>query len=616
MLAPVGPFDDMEVDERHARSRRNVIGETVDKVSSIFLKNYPVVRRWPYLAEHAHLSDELDAMWLWAWDESDGQSVLRCMLEDAEITGLGAVKVLWDPRNLDPDRPGKIVLESIPAGSLYVDPFASNSHRGQDVRWIVHHTRKLPEELVARYGDEAAIALGWRSAKGKKSSRKTMLNMLHMTREAATRRLTGEDIEGVVHSDDALRVDVYEAWIFPDTMYGAELVSADKPKSDGHPYGIVATMIEDKIVRTIPNPFVKSKKSLVTEALGFQREKTVKIGHKRHPFVFLWWKRTADTEGNRRFYDCMGMVEWMVSLQFNVDALRTNIAQNARTIANPMVAYNEDALASSPDDLIFAPGQILRVHANFHLDEAIRILEAGAMPEQVFRLVDSDIQAMQESAGVLPGVIGLFPAPGGGTSHTPAATIGTLQESAFGPLWKYVEEIGNSLRDLAILYDGLMQQKYKEGHYLAMSRQGQQTMIQWSEEHALAQFRYETVSGATTPLYDIEKQAREGQIVEITNNALVSGDPRLMQTAVIYLQSLDYPWGMQYIQLLQQEMEKLQQQQMQQQEAMQALGAGELMRQQQGLPGAEAGGQDQDGEAIESLANELGISPEELMLQL
>jgi hypothetical protein len=607
-LAPMRGMDDMEIDERNATARRNVIGEVVDELSSLFLKNAPVIRRLPYIPQHIRLSDGLDSLWLMTWEESFGQEVFRSVMEDAQITGIGSGKIFWDPRKANRHYPGMVGFRQIPGTALYVDPDATNDHRGQDPKFIIQHLQKYPEELVARFGDDAAIALGWRSARGRKTQDwSQIMSMAGHTNMEEDGRFKSNGQQG-----SSEKVDVYEAWIFPHQMYGAELTSKNKI-SDKYRFGIVSTMIRDKVIKNRKNIFSETKSLLQTDEFGNQSTQSQHIGHGTHPYLFLHWRPSTDENGNRRFYDVMSMVEWMVPMQFNVNALRRNMAEICRSIANPVVAFNEDALATPANKVRYLPGQMYRVRGQYRLDEAIKILTPGQMPPQVQQFIYEDMNGIREAGGVKPGVTGLFPAGTGGTSHTPSETIGTLQEAAFAPLWRYVMQVGYALQHASLLYDGLIQQFFEPGQYIGANIHGEETFVAWTGDHRSAQFRRIPVAGATTPLYDIERQQREGSVLEMTIQALTSGDARIIQATMVFLDNLRFPWSYQYMQLLQEELFRTQQTNA----GMMDMGMAALQQgaQQQALPqeGTQPGVQ-QAGPGIDEMARELGLSPDALML--
>ena len=97
-IVPIDDFDDDEIDPRHATSRDNVIKETVDEARSLFLKNDPVVRRYPNYPEDADLVDDIDRAYLSAWRNERAKATVSSGLLEALVTGMSVVKVYWDVR--------------------------------------------------------------------------------------------------------------------------------------------------------------------------------------------------------------------------------------------------------------------------------------------------------------------------------------------------------------------------------------------------------------------------------------------------------------------------------------------------------------------------------------
>lgn len=614
LLAPVEEYDDMEIDEGEAVARKNVIYQTINEVESIFLKNYPVVRRTP-LGQHpedADLADDIDAMWLSSWQETHGQDVLASMLQQAAITGLSVSKIFWDPSNLLRDKKGEIGVRVMEPGSIRFDPLATNTHRGLDCRYIIHTSKELPGVLIRRYKDEAEIAMGLRDKKGRrvKQSKGGVVSMLGMTAKELTRSWgRKEDDTG---NDE--RIEVHEYWLNSAVASDNQLVTGDDVKRGEYPYGLVVTRINNHIVKFRGNPFVKRRATTEPDEYGVMKEKRAEIGHRRHPFVLLYWSRTADAKGYPGIYDCEGMVEPMIPMQYNLDATRRNIAINARTTANPVIAINEDAIDKPVVTLQWGAGEIIPIQRNYDTSKAITIYPGTPLPSYIHDMVLQEEVGMKEIAGLKAGVVGLFPT-GGGTSHTPPMTIGSLQEAAFGPLWRYVRELSNTLHDMSVLYDGLIQQFYSTGMYDAVSPFGAERQIEWTDRHITANFKRLVVAGATTPVYDLEKRARINEVVIIANQAVMGQNPTVLQIAIAQLQAMDDPWVYQFVQILQKELQRLTQ--MQQEltqmgtEAYQGAQAAQQALPQEGLPE-----QEMDMSGVNNVANQLGRSPEQLLATL
>jgi len=608
-LQGIPGIDDIEIDDRQATARRNYIGEIVDEVESLFLKNWPIVRRTPYRPEDADLADVQDAIWLGEWRDSNGQAILGSMVHDTIITGLSIGKIVWNPYAKISDRDGAIAVFPLSENAVRVDPYAKNYARGRDVRYIIHTTRQPRRVIRRRYEDEGPVALGDRSSRGRKSKK------TNLTFGSESPDKDAAEVSGAGEIVDAME-DVDEYWLFPQTMGFSELTTGDTIASDEYKYGLVVTVVCDHIVRVMKNPFVSRREVTEPDEMGFPRTRRVEVGHRRHPFIFLYWKRKTDEGGAHGVYDCLGMVQWMELMQFNINAIRRNIAINARTTANPPIAVNEDMLDSPISGAKWGPSDIIRVSQNIEAERAVKMLAPGQMPSYVFSFLAGEEQGIRDTASVKAGVSGLFPQPGGGTSHTPAATIGTLQESAFGPLWKYVAELGMAILDMSILYDGLIQQKYKPGRYIAKSRAGAQMYIEWTARHITAQFNREVVAGATTPLYDIDKIQRLTAMKMIVDEAMMSGDPRLMRSAILHLQNMDDPWRWDYVEFLEKELQRAETMQQQTQGmGLEMLMQGQQQGQQQGLP--QGGGVPQfDTSGIEAMAEETGRTAEEILMAL
>lgn len=619
-IIPNAEFDDVVIPKENVATRDNLIKEGVDELTSIFMKNDPIVRRYPYYPDDADLADDIDAVAHAAWVKANLSGKMSSALFEAALCGLSVVKVFWDAKR-------KMVYMVKPApGDLYIDPYASNDNRLMDCRYIVHKTRQRVDVVLRRYKDEAEIALGLRHPSGRKKSalaykfKQTMKKFANMTKAEIN-----EEVKEMGDGDDDRVdpfIDVYEHWIFPVTPHDMEGVIGDTDlDSAGYPIGVVVTRIKDHIVKIRANPFQKTESRQVENAYGMMVAEKVKVGAQRHPFAPLWWDRLADQQGNNYIYECMGMVEPMIPMQFNIDGLRRNIYIHARTTANPWGLYNKNALDIPPDAITMGPGDFYPLKdAIGAVGDAIYVHSGAQMSPDVWAFLQSDMDNIKPRAGLKPGVVGGYPQMG--TSHTPAMTIGALQEAAFGPLWKRVKELTDCLLDVSILLDGHIQQFYTPGQFLEVSRDGIERHIEFTSRHVVANFRREVVSGTTTPLHDLERDQKLSMITAVCNEALMSASPDLIESTILYLKNLRYPWTYDWIELLNRKLFEIQQQQQQ----LAQLGAAGMMEQQQGIePPAEeamasegepAEYNEQEMAGLEQLSRLAGRMPEEIEIAL
>ena len=610
-IIPTDDFDDEEVDSRHATSRDNIIKETVDEGLSLFLKNDPVVRLYPHFPEDADLVDDIDRAILSAWRNEGARSVTSSALRESMIGGMSVVKVYWDVKK-------KAIAFFKPApGDIFIDPFSNSDKRLTDCRYIIHRTRQRIDVVLQRYGQEAEIALGLRSPKGRKSQPATFSQLMSRFASMSKEILNRQIPAGSGGNSDEIAdpfIDVLEYWIFPVVPNDVGLVSGDGSLDDaGYPHGVVVTVIEDRIVKTKKNPFAGKAKRNVFDEAGLPETKSVDIGSLRHPFAVFYWDRLSDHEGNNRVYNCMGIVEQMIPMQFNIDAIRRQIYINAKTTANPGGIVVGDSLNTPLSEITLAPGELLDAKdVGQPLSQIMQRFEGQNLPSYIFEMIAADGQNVKQR-------VGFRPTQGTrGTSHTPALTIGAVQDEDFGPLWEHVKELGLALEDMNILMGGLMQQFYKVGDFLDVSEQGETRKVEWTQRHITANFRREVVAAATTSFFDLDKANRLSQVAAAANEAMLSENTDLIQSTITLLVNMGYPDAFDWIQQLREKMQRLQQQE----QEVQALGLAELAQQAgaggipQGAAQPQAGSEefsDEELGGLDALMQATGMSEVELI---
>ena len=607
--APLGAYEDEDIAENMPASRENLIYDTVNEVGSLLFKNDPIVRLHPIgRPELAWVSDELDKAILAAWRAANTRHVLRSMEKEACIGGLSVGKVGWTTRNKVKYPDGEVMLVKLTPGDVYLDPCAKNAQRGADARYIFHRTWQTPEALLYRYGKTAADALKMELPKGRPpKSFSSFMARIRGKMEGWTRRRDSSD------QITDRRVPVYEFWLFPVTDVESQLVIGEMVDEKDYPYGIVATMANDTILKKRANPFIKKRRVALGEGLDVQGL-TATVGHRSHPFVLLYWSREMDEENVNGIYDCQGMVQQQIPVQFDVNRLGSNIFNNATTISNPGFDYIADAVDLPPGRITLPPGGGLPINSKYtkRIDDVIRWRDGQQLPMYVYQLFMDKKEAVRHAGGVKPGMIGLKPT---GTSHTPEGTIAGIQEASFSRMWSPNDELGACLNDVAMRYLGLIQQYYKPGRYVDLSQGGQQAYVEIQGAHLAAQFRVEVVSGTTTPLHDVEKDAKMAAIKAMVDQSIASGIPEILESTIIYLVNTGYPHAYSWIQLLQRKLQQMQQMQ-EGYVRMGEMGLRAGLQGQEQMAGPGAPGAEELPEGIRALADESGVPVEELVSML
>lgn len=595
---PIDEHDDMDISESTPTARENLIHSTVDEMNSLLLKNDPVVRTHPHQPQYATLSDDMDSIILTAWRNAKTRHHFRSMQKMSGICGLGVCKTGWNVANKNISPKGEVAIQFVSPTDILLDPYASNAHRGLDCRYIRHTSWQTPEAIVYRYGNEGAKALNIEGPRGRP---KKWEKNLAKIRKKIIDTVTGQGREGNMLDR---RVPVYEYWLFPVHGRESELVLGEMVDEKDYPYGLVVTRIADEIVKERGNPYYEKKRRKVGEGLN-ATSPTMEVGHRMHPFCLLYWGREMDANGYNGLYDCKGMVQEQIPLQQSVDAVGRNIEQHTRTDANPGAFVIDDAFETPIDRIERRPGEIIRINSKYgnkNINEVVQQFSGRQMSPEVFQYWQHKRNMVGQIAGLKPHMVGLAPV---GTSHTPAATVGTLQEASFSAMWSPNDEITAACEDIALRYLGLIQQYYEPGRVVEISEEGGiASYIEIQSHHLAGMFRLEVVSGTTTPLYDMDKETKLMAIKQQVDVALASQNVAIMKSTLIFLDNLNNPYTYQWAQLLKQTIAEMQMAE----QTLAGMGGMALMEGagQQALP--QAGGEP----GLEALAAAIGRSPEEL----
>lgn len=608
---PMDGIDDENISGDEIPSRENVIYDTVNEANSILLKNDPIVRHHPIgHPELSEFTDDMDKILLAGWRRASTRHVLRSMHKEACICGLSIAKVGWNPANKRDNPDGEVMVVKIAPAYIRLDPYASNDHRGEDCRYFVHTTRQTPEAIVAKYGKDGVKALDLPPMRGSLPS--SFSKLTEKVKKAIAGMVQGEKTGG---ERVDRRVMVHEFWLSPMTDTESELSIGQTIDEKVYPYGVVATLINEEIVRIMPNPFAKKRSVMMGEGTYAQRVSSL-VGHKTHPFVMMYWSREQDAAGQNSVYECKGMVQQQAPLQFDVNRLGLNIMKNATTIANPGFDYIDDAISLPPGRITLPPGGGLPINAKYvgRIDDVIRWRNGREISSFAYDFWQRKKEAIREAGGIKGGMIGLEPK---GTSHTTEGVIGGIQEASFSRMWSPSDELAAAVEGVGLRYLGLIQQYYKPGRWVDVSGQGEERFVQIQGVHLAGQFRVEVVRGTTTPLYDVDKYQRLALIKQTVDQAIATQNVDMMESARIYLVELDYPHAYQWIQLLEKKIAELQQQQQQ----LQQFGAMGIARSgalggQQGTAAGGAPAEEEELNGIRALAEQAGVSEEELLAAL
>lgn len=573
-------------------SCENYIMRGIEDLKSLLFKNDPEVRFHPQLGhpEDSDLTDNMDALLRMVWKQATVKPAVITWGQQASIRGLSTLKVIWNKNDKMRSSHGDIGVINIPSADIFYDPNATNSNRAMDCEWICHRLWKSWEFLVRRFGESGLDAAILRPTTRVGSIIETAKNILRSPERK---------------SDQSKNFEVLEFWLFPTTKFDNDVTASDLDEKDA-PYGWVAYMVEGKLIEIMPNPYVKKESKQEVDINANSKLDKVIRGHHRHPFVPMWWIRTSDISGVNGIYNCVGAVSLMKMAQTSLHAMLRNTEENVHTVSNPPYLYKGAALKNPPASIMRLPGEGIEIGESYmgeSLSGAFQLLNGQQLPADVWRFIDRKTQAIKELGGIQPGMTGAYPQ---GTSHTPAMTIAAMQEAAFSPMWGITKELDDALKDLSYLIMGNIQQFYEPGRYVDIAENGIESAIELTQRHLQTRFQLNVVAGATTPLYDIERETKMLNINMKVDDSITRSmelrDTVFMETCLTYLESIKYPPAYQYIQQLHKKIQELQEL-FDQERAMQELMAmGSGLAEQQGQPSEEAG-----ADPINQLESEMGL---------
>ncbi len=606
----LSPDDETDMNDPDAKYPESVIAfenrikKSVDDAVSVYLMNRPIVHHQPFSErpQDADLADHMDLMLAGLW-ESDGANignVMYSLVQERCIGGLSVGKTIWDPYNQTKGKEGEISVHKVVPDDLYLDPYASNDHRGQDCRYKIHRLWMTPEYIVQKFGSEGEIALGMRSKVGRRAETKKrgwsiMGNMT--TNELHPSMGISPDGE----SDVDPRVEVYECWLKPIMYIDPEEMLKQKYEGVDLSFGIVVTMINEYIVKIIPNPYAEYRTIPEMDLeTGMAVSKRRLLGSLRDPFVLMYHQTTSDDQGRNLIYMCHGMVGSMIPVQHGYSRSMTNIAIHTSTAANSMIAVMEDGLVNMDvQDITGEPGEIITINPRYQsVSNAIQRLPPGQMDSSVLQLALDYRNSIQDLGGIAAEMTGQAPT---GTSHLPGIALQGLQSASFTPLRTPIEQLDLAIYDLSVLCDGLVQQKYRPGRHIVVSNKGQRRFFEWTSAHITAQFSRRVVSGSTTPMGDVDRVNLLSQVRMMVMEALGTQNPSMMKATLITVAGLKNPYCWDFIQLLESEIATLESQM----QGLEQLGMTGMGQQMQGQ-----GQQGQDG--VSQFAKMLGVSPDQI----
>ena len=545
-----GTEEPIDTNDGHPVSTDNMIQPMLLDAVSLLLKNYPMFRIKPTKASDFDLTDEINKHINAAWASSEAQRMLSISQLTALMLGLSILEVTpsWNTMG-----EVSIDISVVPLSDVWVDPKQIDI----DKSWVVRRTWHTERELEIDWGKkEIDKALNYYPA--------------HALQNASAEEEVFPDWWS--HVDD--QIPLFTVWLRPEDLDPDIFTNQEIIDS---PYGRKIEIINQKIVRNVPNPFAIA-------AAGADGEPTW-VGHKTHPFVTHECNRIIDEYGYSGFYDVRGLVTSMESSQWELNELSRILMQIGRRSAQPVVIAPEGSLTDPTSNITYTAGKVIQFDPSISPSPPTAVplpTDAGYLQY----LHSQRKSTLREQSGIREFMTGGGQAPG--TSHTPAGTIASVQETSFTRMWTIVAALDRAIQGVAKRMLGLMQEFYDVGKFVATSEKGDQWFGEWQESHVENEFNVEVISGMSTPLRDIDRVNTATQVYQAIAPVVQLGSmPQNMSSLMLvkaYLQTINEPAAFEYLNLVNTMLEELERQERAQQQAQeqQALMQQQQQMQQQG----------------------------------
>ena len=130
----------------------NVVHSAVEQAKAMLTTNKPKFQSTGREHSDVKTGKVFSDLMAWIWDNSNGNTVLKQVVDDYYVKGMGAMYAYYDP-NADYGK-GEIMLQSINPHDLYIDP-ASKDPFCQDSAHLIVAKKHMKSQLLLEYPDLA-----------------------------------------------------------------------------------------------------------------------------------------------------------------------------------------------------------------------------------------------------------------------------------------------------------------------------------------------------------------------------------------------------------------------------------------------------------------------------
>tara|TARA_R100000664_G_C2757906_1_gene146419 strand:+ start:1163 stop:3361 length:2199 start_codon:yes stop_codon:yes gene_type:complete len=226
----------------------NVVHSAVEQAKAMLTTNKPRFQSTGRETSDARTGRVFSDIMAWIWDNSNGNTVLKQVVDDYYVKGMGVMYTYYDP-NADLGK-GDVVLKSINPHDLYIDP-ASKDPFCSDAAHLIIAKKHMKSQLLLEYPDYAEIiesAVQTSYISPETTTRFGLYDEQTTTTVGNDRRLADDDIElEVIERYTKIKMPYIRA--FDPTANQEEIMTEEEFKVYiQQPAFIVTTPKEKKII--------------------------------------------------------------------------------------------------------------------------------------------------------------------------------------------------------------------------------------------------------------------------------------------------------------------------------------------------------------------------------
>ena len=132
----------------------NVVHSAVEQAKALLTSNKPKFQSTGRENSDTKTGRIMSDVMAWVWDNSNGNTVLKQVVDDYYVKGMGVMYAYYDP-NADYGK-GEVILKSINPHDLYIDP-ASKDPFCSDSGHLLVAKKHMKSQLILEYPDYAEI---------------------------------------------------------------------------------------------------------------------------------------------------------------------------------------------------------------------------------------------------------------------------------------------------------------------------------------------------------------------------------------------------------------------------------------------------------------------------